>query len=162
MSVRNVLSMFPTMLTFRRSFTFTTCLPTSGTLSKPPVTPQQHDDNFVQARPGPMISPHTTCEYTVNHRLLLDLTVHSYLYGGFAAEGPGGFDDVYVLSMPSFKWINVFNGSNGTSTYQHGACSANVINRDQMLIIGGWFTSPSNTDCDSPGSQGQHNSKLAR
>lgn len=90
------------------------------------------------------------------------LTVESYLYGGFAGEGPGGFDDVYVLSLPSFKWINVFNTGNGTNSqgFPHGACSANVINRDQMMIIGGWFTNPSFSDCDSPGSQGQHNSKL--
>lgn len=86
--------------------------------------------------------------------------VESYLYGGFAAEGPGGYDDAYVLSLPSFKWINVFDTGNGTTPFPHGACSANVINQDQMLIVGGWFTNSSYTDCDAPGSQGQHNSKL--
>ncbi|OAG07150.1 uncharacterized protein CC84DRAFT_1204726 [Paraphaeosphaeria sporulosa] len=83
-----------------------------------------------------------------------------YLYGGFAAEGPGGYDDAYILSLPSFKWINVFSTGNGTTPFPHGACSANVINRDQMLIIGGWFTNSSYTDCDAPNSQGQHNMNL--
>ncbi|KAJ4358023.1 uncharacterized protein N0V89_002602 [Didymosphaeria variabile] len=85
-----------------------------------------------------------------------------YLYGGFTADGPGGYDDAYILSLPSFKWINVFNTGNGTNTqpFPHGACSANVVNRDQMLIIGGWFTNSSYTDCDAPNSQGQHNMNL--
>jgi hypothetical protein len=30
-----------------------------------------------------------------------------------------------------------------------------VINRDQMLIIGGWFTT--SDTCDSPNGYGQHN-----
>jgi hypothetical protein len=107
-----------------------------------------------------MTSPHTTCEQQ-HLTLRIRLTVDSYLYGGFAAEGPGGYDDAYVLSLPSFKWINVFNTGNGTTPFPHGACSASVIHRDQMLIVGGWFTDSSYTDCDAPNSQGQHNSKLS-
>ncbi|KAF2437289.1 hypothetical protein P171DRAFT_437884 [Karstenula rhodostoma CBS 690.94] len=83
-----------------------------------------------------------------------------YLYGGFAAEGPGGYDDAYILSLPSFEWINIFSTGNDTTPFPHGACSANVVNRDQMLIIGGWFTNSSYNDCDAPNSQGQHNMNL--
>ncbi|KAJ4292388.1 hypothetical protein N0V90_009050 [Kalmusia sp. IMI 367209] len=94
--------------------------------------------------------------------LSLCLRIQSYLYGGFAAEGANGYDDAYILSLPSFTWINIFSTGNATNTqpFPHGACSANVINRDQMLIIGGWFTNSSFKDCDSQGSQGQHNMNL--
>lgn len=37
----------------------------------------------------------------------------------------------------------------------HGGCTANVVNRDQMIVIGGWF--PMQSDCDSPDTQGLHN-----
>ena len=88
------------------------------------------------------------------------LTFHSYLYGGFGAsatEAPG-FDDAYILSIPSFTWIKAFplDGSDSQpSQVGHGGCSANMINRAQMLIIGGWF--PLYDKCDAPAGQGQHN-----
>lgn len=84
-----------------------------------------------------------------------------YLYGGFGFDGTPAFDDVYILSMPSFTWIKAFptDGSDSKpATAGHGGCSANTINRAQMLIIGGWF--PLFNDCDTPGGQGQHNMVL--
>ncbi|CAE7193115.1 hypothetical protein P3342_009357 [Pyrenophora teres f. teres] len=86
-----------------------------------------------------------------------------YLYGGYgatASEAPG-YDDVYILSIPSFTWIKVFplDGSDSKpSQVGHGGCSANVINHAQMLIIGGWF--PLYDKCDAPAGQGQHNMVL--
>lgn len=83
------------------------------------------------------------------------LTYDSYLYGGFGFGNVTGYDDAYILSLPSFTWINVFNKTQGNP---HGGCTANVINRDQMIILGGWFTD--SDQCDSPNSQGQHNMNL--
>ncbi|KAF2117870.1 hypothetical protein BDV96DRAFT_405557 [Lophiotrema nucula] len=81
-----------------------------------------------------------------------------YLYGGFGMENGTGFDDAYILSLPSFTWIRAWPTDNSTQAYPHGGCSANVIHRDQMLIIGGWFT---NSDtCDSPNGFGQHNMNM--
>jgi hypothetical protein len=72
-----------------------------------------------------------------------------------------GYDDAYILSLPSFTWIKAFPTDNSTTKFGHGGCSANVIRKDQMLIIGGWF--PSANDCDgmSGGAAwGQHNMNL--
>ena len=89
------------------------------------------------------------------YRLLI---YDSYLYGGFGIENVTGFDDSYILSLPSFTWIKTWPTDNTTQPYPHGACSANVVNKDQMLIIGGWF--PSADICDAPSGWGQHNMNL--
>lgn len=81
-----------------------------------------------------------------------------YLYGGFGIENFTGFDDSYILTLPSFTWIKAFPTDNSSSKYGHGACSGNVINKDQMLIIGGWFSNT--TDCDVSSGYGQHNMNL--
>ncbi|KAF2004831.1 hypothetical protein P154DRAFT_20057 [Amniculicola lignicola CBS 123094] len=82
-----------------------------------------------------------------------------YLYGGYGVDNVTGFDDVYILSLPSFTWIKAFPAENSTaSSYPHGGCSANVINRSQMLVIGGWFTS--SDVCDTANGKGQHNMHL--
>ncbi|KAF2745613.1 hypothetical protein M011DRAFT_405844 [Sporormia fimetaria CBS 119925] len=82
-----------------------------------------------------------------------------YLFGGFSADPGNGtaLDDVYILSLPSFTWIKAWPLDNKTTTVNgHGGCSANVINRAQMLIIGGWF--PGHDRCDQP--WGMHNLNL--
>ncbi|KAF2266706.1 hypothetical protein CC78DRAFT_123705 [Lojkania enalia] len=81
-----------------------------------------------------------------------------YLYGGFGVDNATGFDDAYILSMPSFTWIRAWPIGDTAAEFPHGGCSANVIQRDQMLIIGGWFTT--SDQCDSPNSWGQHNMNL--
>lgn len=87
------------------------------------------------------------------------LICHSYLYGGFGIKNSIGFDDAYILSLPTFTWIKVFPTDNSSTVYGHGGCSADVIRKDQMLIIGGWF--PSSNDCDgAPNGYGQHNMNL--
>lgn len=73
--------------------------------------------------------------------------------------GSTAFDDVYILSMPSFTWIRAFPADvNSTSVRGHGGCTADVVNNNQMIIVGGWF--PETNTCDSPNVQGQHNINL--
>lgn len=81
-----------------------------------------------------------------------------YLYGGFGIENITGFDDAYILSLPSFTWIKAWPDDGETSTSPHGMTSCNAVNRDQIIIIGGWF--PASDTCDSPNGFGQHNMNL--
>ncbi|KAF2490734.1 hypothetical protein BU16DRAFT_565668 [Lophium mytilinum] len=77
-----------------------------------------------------------------------------YLYGGQGIHNITGFDDAYVLSVPSFKWVKMY----GEGSAPHGISSCNVIDYSQMLVIGGYFA---NTDsCDSPNVWGTHNMNL--
>jgi hypothetical protein len=58
-----------------------------------------------------------------------------YLYGGMGfGENTVGFDDVYILSMPSFQWVKWWQGSNPMKP--HHSLTCNVINKGQMLVIG--------------------------
>ena len=118
-------------------------------------------DNSAQVSLGLTTSLPTTCK----HIDFLALLIHadrgtSYLYGGYGFGNPLAYDDAYILSIPSFTWIKAFPTDNSTGDYPHGGCSANVVNRDQMLIIGGWFPEADANFCDSPGVQGQHGMNL--
>lgn len=101
------------------------------------------------------------------------LTCGSYLFGGFGSPNGTGLGDVYVLTLPSFQWIlvsehfiniiytylfrkiwptpqqTVFPGGKGWS-------SCSVFRDSQMIIIGGYLTNTSKTDCDVPNIGGQH------
>lgn len=118
------------------------------------------DDSSALVPRGPMITRHTTCKSAYSPDIPVPNMQRSYLYGGFGTDPQNitAFDDAYILSLPSFTWIKVFPTDNSTTPYGHGGCSANVISRDQMIIIGGWF--PSTTDCDSVNGWGQHNMNL--
>ncbi|KAL8761220.1 MAG: hypothetical protein Q9184_002652 [Pyrenodesmia sp. 2 TL-2023] len=63
-----------------------------------------------------------------------DHSSHSlYVFGGWgslAANGRG--DDVYVLSIPSFRWIRVT--SDGTQRYRH---RCHLMGKNHMLVVGG-------------------------
>lgn len=81
------------------------------------------------------------------------------MYGGYGFGELAAFDDVYILSLPSFTWVRAFPEGNTPETLVgHGGCTANVIKRSQMIVLGGWF--PSYDQCDAPDSQGQHNMVL--
>ena len=71
-----------------------------------------------------------------------------------------GFDDVYILTMPAFEWIKWYPDKPGPGS-PHGSLTCNVIDNSQMLIMGGNFTY-TNTHCDLPNSQGQHNLNLGQ
>jgi hypothetical protein len=65
-----------------------------------------------------------------------------------------GYDDVYILSMPSFVWIKMYPNTT-IEQYPHHSSSCNVIDGSQMIIIGGNFPLD-NTDCDAPAQYGAH------
>ncbi|KAJ4304371.1 hypothetical protein N0V88_001984 [Collariella sp. IMI 366227] len=85
-----------------------------------------------------------------------------YLYGG-ASMPPdtAGFDDIYVLSIPSFQWIKMYpTDGNLTGAYPHHSLSCNVVDNSQLIIIGGTF--PTTEDCDSPEQFGLHNADMGQ
>lgn len=67
-----------------------------------------------------------------------------YIYGGYNGleYGATPMDDVYILSLPSFKWIKAYNG-----TSAHGRTSHKCFKPypNQMLAVGGMHSS--STDC---------------
>ncbi|CAG8955611.1 hypothetical protein HYFRA_00009565 [Hymenoscyphus fraxineus] len=83
-----------------------------------------------------------------------------YLYGGlgFGDNGPG-FDDMWILSLPSFQWINYYKSPAGAVSPHH-SLSCNVVGGGQMLVIGGTF--PITDSCDSPQTWGVHNADLGK
>ncbi|KAL1624532.1 hypothetical protein SLS54_003875 [Diplodia seriata] len=82
-----------------------------------------------------------------------------YIYGGQGITNTTGYDDVYILSIPSFQWIKWYPTEEGVGN-PHGISSCNVVNNAQMLIIGGWFAQ--HQDCDSPSVWGTHNLNLGK
>ena len=83
-----------------------------------------------------------------------------YLYGGFGfGENTTGFDDVYILTLPTFEWIKWYPEAPGASA-PHGLLSCNVIDNAQMIVMGGNFTN--STNCDVPAVGAQHNLNLGQ
>ncbi|RMZ76377.1 hypothetical protein DV737_g4867, partial [Chaetothyriales sp. CBS 132003] len=83
-----------------------------------------------------------------------------YLYGGFGfGENVTGFDDVYILTLPTFEWIKWYPTAPGASA-PHGLLTCNVVDMAQMIVMGGNFTNT--TDCDVPTIGGQHNLNLGQ
>lgn len=65
-----------------------------------------------------------------------------YIYGGLGfGENATGFDDVHILSLPSFQWIKVFPTGpvDEKDRYPHYDLSCSVVKNTQLLIIGGQF-----------------------
>ncbi|KAI1490646.1 hypothetical protein F5X96DRAFT_678949 [Biscogniauxia mediterranea] len=85
-----------------------------------------------------------------------------YLYGGRGMPpSTAGFDDVYILSLPSFTWIKFYPEAANTNQYPHNTLSCNVIDNAQMIIIGGTFPLD-DTTCDNPEQWGSHNLDLGK
>lgn len=86
--------------------------------------------------------------------------MHRYLNGGHGLDGPG-FDDVYILSLPSFTWIKSYPlDRNGTGDYPSHSLSCDIVNQgSQMLTIGGAFPQGGST-CDVDEVWGVHNIDL--
>lgn len=72
-----------------------------------------------------------------------------------------GFDDVYILSLPSFTWIKLYPDGHGTGEFPHHSLTCTVTSSlSQMLIIGGSF--PLTDMCDTPEQWGVHNLDMGR
>ncbi|KHN96583.1 kelch repeat protein [Metarhizium album ARSEF 1941] len=76
-----------------------------------------------------------------------------YLWGGLSVPPPvvnvTSFNDVYILTLPSFVWIKADpkNPGNGTRPDGHYSVSCNMVkSMSQMLIIGGIYTNPNACD----------------
>ncbi|WYZ40617.1 hypothetical protein EsH8_IV_000958 [Colletotrichum jinshuiense] len=86
------------------------------------------------------------------------------MYGGANIPGVlgGGYDDLYVLTIPTFTWVKMFPvGRNGSGDYPHHSLTCNMVpGRAQMIISGGQF--PLTQDCDSPTQWGTHNADLGK
>ena len=85
-----------------------------------------------------------------------------YIYGGFGfGVNASGFDDVYILSLPTFTWIKWYPGEGNYTPNPHGDLTCNVVKNSQMIVMGGNFTS--SNACDSAAKNGaQHNLRLAQ
>ncbi|KFA72116.1 hypothetical protein S40288_09700 [Stachybotrys chartarum IBT 40288] len=85
-----------------------------------------------------------------------------FLYGGAGEEeGSLGFDDVYILTLPTFTWIRMYPESDsGTGDFPHHSLSCNVVNEAQMIIHGGYF--PGTINCDAADQWGLHNLDLGQ
>ena len=68
-----------------------------------------------------------------------DASSHNiYIYGGYNGIENQTFvpyDDVYILSLPSFKWVKAYNG---TTTHARLGHKCVKVYPDQMLSVGGF------------------------
>lgn len=88
---------------------------------------------------------------------------HSDIYGGAGfPPSTAGYDDIYILTIPSFQWIRgpYPVGSNVTGAYPKSMMSCNVIDNSQMIVIGGIRSNDTTYSCDADDVQGTHNMNL--
>ncbi|KAH7125767.1 hypothetical protein B0J11DRAFT_615097 [Dendryphion nanum] len=79
-----------------------------------------------------------------------------YVYGGIGANGTA-LGDLWILSLPSFKWIAWYPyPPQQRFNFGKAWSSCNVISKSQMIVMGGFVTNASRTECDDPLVQGQH------
>lgn len=65
-----------------------------------------------------------------------------YIYGGMGfGNQTDGFDDVYILTIPTFTWIKAWpdRPRKPQEVTPHHSFSCDVVRDSQMLIIGGIF-----------------------
>jgi hypothetical protein len=65
-----------------------------------------------------------------------------YIYGGYNGQNSSAtpFDDVYILSLPSFTWIKAYTGISRHGRSGHQCFS---VLPSHMLVIGGLYKDPS-------------------
>ena len=64
------------------------------------------------------------------------VTLLSFVYGGWN-NGHGMLDDVWVLTIPGFRW---FQAQASSSPRQNHACAR--ISAGQIVSVGGWIEGP--------------------
>ncbi|PVH92279.1 hypothetical protein DM02DRAFT_700347 [Periconia macrospinosa] len=84
-----------------------------------------------------------------------------YMWGGLnvgSNVNVTAFNDVYLLTLPTFQWVKIFPGHQGNATYDFGHHSAScnmVMSGSQMMVIGGTY--PNSDKCDlAPSIWAQH------
>ncbi|KAH7236542.1 hypothetical protein BKA59DRAFT_503984 [Fusarium tricinctum] len=87
-----------------------------------------------------------------------------YIYGGGGFPDSAGYDDIYILTIPSFQWIRgpYPTYKKGTGAFPKSMMSCNVIDDAQMLVIGGTYSNATDKVCDVPSIQGAHNMNLGK
>lgn len=73
-----------------------------------------------------------------------------------------GYDDIYILTFPSFRCIRgpYPTYRNGTGAFPKGMMSYKLIDDAYMLVIGGTYSNATDKVCDVPIIQGAHNMNL--
>lgn len=67
---------------------------------------------------------------------------HITMYGGYSLLAGRSYEDVYVLSIPSFTWINITDQSSNTeaglsSEVGRDSMSCDLVYGSQMTVLGG-------------------------
>lgn len=75
-----------------------------------------------------------------------------YMFGGSSNdEANGAYNDVWVLSLPSFKWIKIRNKASDSS-YIPGARTSHtchLVGKRQMVVIGGARSAAAHKQCNT-------------
>src|SRR5689334_17793592 len=88
------------------------------------------------------------------------------MWGGLSATPPdvnvGAFNDLYILTLPSFIWLKVLPDHHGNATFKYGHYGAScnmVLGNSQMFVIGGTYPNQGDADvCDwAHSAWAQHN-----
>ncbi|KAM4061425.1 kelch motif domain-containing protein [Hirsutella rhossiliensis] len=78
-----------------------------------------------------------------------------YLWGGLSVPPPvvntTAFNDIYILTLPSFIWVKAYPDHHGNATmlpqFGHYSASCNMVkSMSQLFVIGGTY--PDSNDCD--------------
>ncbi|KAK4626972.1 Kelch repeat-containing protein [Fulvia fulva] len=82
-----------------------------------------------------------------------------YFFGGALPydETGTGYGDVWILSLPSFTWTLYWPDA---PENRHHSLSCDVINKGQMIVMGGYWPNSSIPGCDVPAIWGMHNLNL--
>ncbi|RGP63983.1 hypothetical protein FSPOR_8311 [Fusarium sporotrichioides] len=76
-------------------------------------------------------------------------TFNIYLWGGLSVAPPvvnaTSFNDIYILTLPSFTWVKAYPDHKGNATlppeYGHYSASCNMVKHmSQLFVIGGTYT----------------------
>jgi hypothetical protein len=66
-----------------------------------------------------------------------------YLYGGRDPTTNKLFDDIYILSLPSFTWVQMYSGN--SPRWGH---TCHLVAKRQLLTVGGNLNSNTTKGCD--------------